>query len=126
MEAAAQNIISDPRPIQLVLEKFFSTNSEESTREIFWYLFKAWVSQPEDKQYYSNQEIALFFDQLLELVAAAYTLHQSHRANSNPNPEEKKAWSISPSTPGSCWSPLPNDGDPTFKCGLAAAFFFFY
>ncbi len=64
------------------LEAFFASNTPESVKEIFWYLFKAWVSQPSDKKkQYSDEEIALFLDQLINLVAAASTLHQENRVS---------------------------------------------
>ena len=61
---------------------YFERNTLESTKFRLWQLFQCWaVKDCKIKAETSDEEIALFFDQLIELVAAASTLHESYRAN---------------------------------------------
>jgi hypothetical protein len=59
---------------------FFDSNTPESTKGHFWKFFQCWVTRDCNlKSDLSDEEVALFFDQLIDLVAAAYILHQANR-----------------------------------------------
>ena len=76
-------------PPERVIALFFQSYSSEDTREHAFHLFKCWVSNScELKENIPNQELALFLDQLIDLVAATFTLHQANRVSNNP--EESK------------------------------------
>ncbi|HTE01446.1 MAG TPA: hypothetical protein VK668_19300 [Mucilaginibacter sp.] len=85
MEAAPNHLVK-PTPLtpEQAFRAFFGAHTSESTREAFLYLFKAYVSQDNDKKHYPEEEIALFLDQLIDLVAAASQLHQANRVPLNP------------------------------------------
>lgn len=60
---------------------FFKRNTPESVRVLFWKMFQCWVTKDCNlKAEISDEEVALFFDQLIDLVAAAYSLRQANRA----------------------------------------------
>ncbi|MEZ2338386.1 hypothetical protein AB6735_22250 [Mucilaginibacter sp. RCC_168] len=66
---------------------FFRDNTPESAKVLFWKLFQCWVTKDCNiKADIRDEEVALFFDQLMDLVAAAYILHQANGAL--PNPQE--------------------------------------
>jgi type II secretory pathway component PulF len=72
-----------------VIKTFFTANTPESVKYRFWKLFQCWVTKECNiKTEISDEEIALFFDQLNNLVAAAYTVHQANGAS--PNLQEGK------------------------------------
>jgi len=63
-----------------VTAKFFDDYTPESTKVLFWKFFQCWVTRECNiKADLSDEEVALFFDQLIDLVAAAYILHQANR-----------------------------------------------
>jgi hypothetical protein len=67
-----------------VMSKFFNDHTPESTKVLFWKFFQCWVTRDCNfKADLSDEEVALFFDQVMELVAAAYILHQADGALSN-------------------------------------------
>jgi len=69
-----------------VMATFFRANDPETTKVLFWKFFRCWVTKDcSIKSELSDKEVALFFDQLIDLVAAAYILHQ---ANGVPKPEQ--------------------------------------
>lgn len=55
---------------------FFAHNNTLIAKNTLAHLFKAWACQPEEKKQLTNEEIAVFLDQLIDLVAAAQTLHE--------------------------------------------------
>ncbi len=64
---------------------FFKGYTPDSTREIFWKIFQCWALKDcKIKAEISDEEVALFFDQLIDLVAAAYTVHQANRVSDHP------------------------------------------
>ncbi|MFI5161231.1 MAG: hypothetical protein ACHQHN_08130 [Sphingobacteriales bacterium] len=68
-------------PLKEVMETFFGVNTPESVKELFFRMFQCWVTKECNiKAEISDEEMALFFDQLTDLVAAAYTVHQANRA----------------------------------------------
>jgi len=68
-------------PLKKVMDAFFSDNTPESVKSLFWSMFQCWVTKDCNlKAEVSDEEIALFFDQLSDLVAAAYVVHQANRA----------------------------------------------
>ena len=72
-----------------VMEKFFRDHSPEETKVLFWKFFQCWVTRECNlKADLSDEEVALFFDQLMDLVAAAYILHQANRVSANPQEGE--------------------------------------
>jgi len=67
-------------PLKKVMDAFFSANTPESVKTLFWSMFQCWVTKDCNlKAEISDEEIALFFDQLMDLVAAAYLVHQASR-----------------------------------------------
>jgi len=68
-----------------VMSTFFRTNDPETTRVLFFKFFQCWVTKDcSIKAELSDEEVALFFDQLIDLVAAAYIVHQANGALNNP------------------------------------------
>ena len=63
---------------------FFKTHTLDQARVLFWQLFRCW-STKECKiiTEVSDEEVALFFDQLIDLVAAVHRKHQANRALEN-------------------------------------------
>ena len=65
-----------------VAKIFFKNNSTESVKVAFWQIFQCWMKKGcKIRTEISDEEIALFFDQLIDLVAAAYILHQANRVS---------------------------------------------
>ena len=59
---------------------FFKEHTPDSAKVMFWKLFQCWSTKEcTIKAEVSDEEVALFFDQLIDLVAAAYILHQANR-----------------------------------------------
>jgi hypothetical protein len=82
MEAVYINNNSSNLPLQKVMADFFRRNSPESVQLLFWKMFQCWVTKDCTlKGEVSDQEVALVFDQLVELVAAAYSVHESGGAS---------------------------------------------
>jgi hypothetical protein len=83
MEAALTNKIHlYTLPLNNILAKFFVQNTPESTRCLFMKLFQCWALKDcKIKAEISDEEVALFFDQLIDLVAAAYIVHQANRVS---------------------------------------------
>jgi hypothetical protein len=77
------NNLSSGTSFKEVVTNFFKVNTPESTKVLFWKVFQCWALKDCNlKAEVSDQEIALFFDQLIDLVAAAYILHQANRVSS--------------------------------------------
>lgn len=63
------------------MEAFFAGHNLDSTRVFVWKIFQCWtLNDCYVKADISDREIALFLDQLTDLVAAAQILHQANRA----------------------------------------------
>lgn len=61
---------------------FFRKHSPDSAKFLFWKVFQCWALKDCNiKAEVSDQELALFFDQLNELVDAAYLEHQASGLN---------------------------------------------
>ena len=84
MEAEYKNnILFLSPPFADVLAKFFQANTPEYAHVFFWKFFQCWtIKDCKIKAEISDEEVALFFDQLMDLVAAAYILHQANRVPS--------------------------------------------
>lgn len=68
------------------LESFFSKNTPDSVMCLVWKLFQCYVTRDCNiKAEVPDKEVALFYDQLIELVNAAYVVHQADRASINEN-----------------------------------------
>lgn len=66
----------------------FKTHTPDSAKVLFWKLFQCWsVKECKESSDVSDEEIALFFDQLIDLVAAAHILHQANRVANQPEEE---------------------------------------
>jgi hypothetical protein len=64
-----------------VLANFFTANTPESTEVLAWKIFQCWALKDCNlKAEISDEKIALFLDQIIGLVAAAYNVHQANRA----------------------------------------------
>ncbi|MFC0513115.1 hypothetical protein ACFFGT_02850 [Mucilaginibacter angelicae] len=64
-----------------VMESFFRDNTPESAKVLFWKLLQCWALKDcKIKAQVSDEEIALFFDQLIDLVGAVYVVHQANGA----------------------------------------------
>lgn len=89
MEAVYNNFnLSSESSLKEAMSTFFKDNTPESVKVLFWKMFQCWVTRDCNiKVDLSDKEIALFFDQLIDLVAAAHILHQANRAS---NPQSKE------------------------------------
>lgn len=88
-EVITKNDFTSVKTIGEILEKFFRDNDVDSVQLLFWKFFQCWVTKDCNiKADISDEEVALFFDQLMDLVAAAYILHQANRVS--PNQQEGK------------------------------------
>ncbi|MFD0764529.1 hypothetical protein ACFQZI_06670 [Mucilaginibacter lutimaris] len=66
------------------VRKFFADRTPDSAKVMFWKLFQCWATKEcTIKGEVTDEEVALFFDQLTDLVAAAYILHQANGALNN-------------------------------------------
>lgn len=64
------------------MESFFAKHSPESARFMFWKFFQCWaIKDCKINAEISDEEVAQFFDQLGDFVAAAYLEHQSINSN---------------------------------------------
>jgi pantothenate kinase-related protein Tda10 len=84
MEAVySNNTLSSSLPIDDVVANFFTANTPEYAHVLFWKFFQCWTTKDcKIKAEISDEEVALFLDQLMDLVAAAYILHQANRVPS--------------------------------------------
>ena len=65
-----------------VTATFFKENTPESAKIFFWKMFQCWALKDcKIKAEISDEEVALFFDQLIDLVAAAYIVHEANRVS---------------------------------------------
>lgn len=61
-----------------VVTTFFSAHTPDSTKYLCWKLFQCWALKDcTIKAELTDEEVAFFFDQVIELVTAAYAEHQS-------------------------------------------------
>ena len=59
-----------------VVDAFFKVHALEDTKVLFWKFFQCWVTRDCDiKANISNEEVALFFDQLNKLIDAAHNVY---------------------------------------------------
>ena len=64
------------------MANFFKKHSPESAKFLFWKVFQCWALKDcTIKAEVSDEEVAFFFDQLNELVDAAYLEHQASAIN---------------------------------------------
>ncbi|WP_143013844.1 hypothetical protein [Mucilaginibacter sp. OK268] len=62
-----------------MVTSFFKNNTPDSAKVLFFKLFQCWTTKDcTIKSEVSDKEVALFFDQLSDLVAAAYIVHQAN------------------------------------------------
>jgi hypothetical protein len=67
-----------------VVAAFFKNHTPDSAKVFFWQLFQCWAKKDcKEITDLSDEEVALFFDQLIDLVAAAYIEHQANRVSEN-------------------------------------------
>ena len=83
MEAIlTNNSFSSGPPLKEAMASFFRKHSPDSAKLLFWKIFQCWALKDcAVKAEVSDEEIALFFDQLNELVDAAYIEHQASESN---------------------------------------------
>jgi hypothetical protein len=63
---------------------FFKDHTPDSAKVMFWKLFQCWaMKECTIKAEVTDEEVALFFDQLNDLVSAAYVLHQANEPSAN-------------------------------------------
>lgn len=63
-------------------EIFFKDYSTQSVQVLLWKFFQCWATRDcKLTSDLSDEEVALFFDQLIDLVAAAYIEHQANRVS---------------------------------------------
>ena len=91
MEAVTAHLKSASTPtLPKAIPDYFAHNTTRTTQNTLAHLFKAWASQADNKKHHTDEEIALFLDQLTRLVAAAEQLHQTNRALTNTPPSPTK------------------------------------
>ena len=70
------------QPLKKVMDSFFINNPPEKVKYLFWKLLQCYVLKDcNTKVDVPEKEVALFYDQLMDLVAAAYILHQANRVS---------------------------------------------
>ena len=87
MEAAIKNDRhSSVLSLKEVMETFFSNNTPDKVKYLFWKLFQCYVTKDcNEKAEVPNEEVALFYDQLIDLVNAVYVVYQGDRASLTEN-----------------------------------------
>lgn len=85
MEAADINKgITSDLSFEEAAETFFKDHSTQSVQVLVWKFFQCWVTRDcKIISDLSDEEIALFLDQLIDLVAAAQILHEANRVSEN-------------------------------------------
>lgn len=85
MEAVHINFnITSELSFKDVAKTFFQDNTPDSVKVLCWKFFQCWITRDcKGISDLSDEEIALFFDQLIDLVAAAHILHQANGAFEN-------------------------------------------
>jgi hypothetical protein len=86
MEAALiyKSLYSE-KSFQEISAIFFAEYTPQTTHFTFLKIFQCWgINECKLRAEISDEEVALFFDQLIDLVAAAYILHQANRALISP------------------------------------------
>ncbi|MDT3401252.1 hypothetical protein [Mucilaginibacter terrae] len=74
-----KNNFSSGPPLREVMAMFFRRHSPDSAKFVFWKVFQCWALKDcSAKARISDQELALFFDQLNDLLNAAYVEHQAN------------------------------------------------
>jgi hypothetical protein len=74
------NSLSSKATFSEVVANFFKCHTLDSAYMFKWKIFQCWTLNDCDiTSDIPNEEIALFLDQLTDLVAAAYILHQANR-----------------------------------------------
>ena len=83
MEAIlTNNSFSSGPPLKEVMANFFRKHSPDSAKFLFWKVFQCWALKDcTIKAEVSDEELALFFDQINELVDAAFLEHQASELN---------------------------------------------
>ncbi|MGN6639743.1 MAG: hypothetical protein ACTHJ8_12590 [Mucilaginibacter sp.] len=83
MEAAfVNNNLSSGRPLKEAISAFFNSYTPESAKALCWTIFRCWaIKECKSLADVPDQEIALFLDQLINLVAAAYIEHEANRVS---------------------------------------------
>lgn len=86
MEAVLQQQdFEAPLSLREEVRKFFAGRTPDTAKVMFWKLFQCWATKEcTVKGEVTDEEVALFFDQLTDLVAAAYILHQANGAPEDP------------------------------------------
>ena len=80
MEPVINKPFTSYRSLPEALDVFFAENTPDSSWTFFFKIFQCWTLKDcKIKTEISDEEVALFFDQLNDLVAAAYTVHQANR-----------------------------------------------
>ncbi|QJD95978.1 hypothetical protein HH214_08855 [Mucilaginibacter robiniae] len=78
MEAVHTHNNSSHHPLEKAMHAFFLQNSPESVQLLLWKMFQCWVTKDCSlKAGLPDAEVALVFDQLNDLIAAAYAVHQT-------------------------------------------------
>ena len=71
---------------------FFKKRTPDGAKVLCWKLFQCWAQKDCNlKSDLTDEEVALFFDQLIALVAAAYIEHQANRVPNEPRGGEGHA-----------------------------------
>jgi hypothetical protein len=93
MEAALiKNNLSSGRSLKEVMSDFFNAHTPDSVQVLFWKFFQCWTKKEcKDLSDLTDKDVALFFDQLIDLVAAAHIEHEANRVSNNPHQEGSNA-----------------------------------
>ncbi|MFA6082768.1 hypothetical protein [Mucilaginibacter sp.] len=69
------------------MERFFKVHTPEEIQLLFWKFFQCWVTRDCNiKANLSDEEVAQFYDQLMELITATHKLYEANVAM--PRPQE--------------------------------------
>ena len=83
MGVISNNSLSSNSTLAEVVAAFFKTHTLDSAKVLSWKIFQCWtLNDCELTSEIPNESVALFLDQLIDLVAAASILHQANRVSS--------------------------------------------
>jgi hypothetical protein len=72
------------------VKDFFKDNDPDTVRIMIWRIFQCWIKRDCDViTDVSHREMAQFFDQLIDLIGAAYIVHEMDKISDNLDKEQE-------------------------------------
>lgn len=86
------NDLTSGPSLKEAVASFFKAHTPDSTRYLCWKLFQCWAQKDcQIKAEITDEEVALFFDQVISLVSAAYNEHHINSQTSTEGDEGREA-----------------------------------